>query len=199
MNITGHINIRYSTLQPLKATAITLAAGAFNLSNNVCIRLDVPDLPVLHSFRVKQFRLISDYYHFDHIYSGNTMLKELYRTAETIFFDTPFPSANYSNTQIAVEVIYEISQEDLSLLLYIASRTTAKLVNLGCKIISEPGNNLDYPSYIQNLGTENQLLNYIDCYGNSGTLTLKPGEATYFLVATVDSGSGNTLYQLYSK
>jgi len=199
MKITGHINNPSSSLQPLNGIATVYPSSSYLLSSNLCVKLTVPDLPVLHSFKVKQIHLKADHYTVNQAYSATTMLKLLKVDGNDLYFDTPYLNASYTYSYFTVEVIYEIEIQDILLLNYIASKTIPKIVNCGCKLVTPSASALDYPSYIQNMGAIDNLLLYTDCYGNSGTITLKPDQATYFLVTVVNTGSGADLYQLYTK
>ena len=57
----------------------------------------------------------------------------------------------------------------------------------------------DYPSWIQNRGVDGAALVYEDEYGNSGSITMTVNEITPSRIAKVKTGSGASMYQVYSK
>ncbi len=199
MKFTGYINHPSSSIQPLNATALVHAGISVGMEPYNVVRIIIEHLPILTSVRIKTIHLISATYGINQQYSGNTALKLISQSGTYLYFQTPHISADMLAGNFQVRVIYEVSPEDITLLRYIAERTTAKIVNYGCKLVTPSSAQLDYPSFIQNLGTTDQTLVYSDCYGNEGSFILKPGDATYFLVNIVNTGSGSTLYQLYSR
>ena len=199
MNITGYINNPLSAIQPLNASVSMLAGSSLGLGSKNIVRILIEHLGILRSVRINTIHLTSATYGFNEQFSGNKALKLVNEANNSLYFETPYPSTTYEASNFTLRVTYEVSAEDITLLRYIAERTTAKILNQGCKIVIPSASNLDYPSFIQNLGTSDNTLLFTDCYGNDGTLTLKPGEATYFLVSVVRVGSGSPLYQLYSK
>lgn len=58
---------------------------------------------------------------------------------------------------------------------------------------------LPQPSFIQNRGADGQALVYEDEYGNSGSITMKENECTLARIAKIKTGSGASMYQVYSK
>jgi hypothetical protein len=58
---------------------------------------------------------------------------------------------------------------------------------------------LPYPSWIQNRGADGQTLAYEDEYGNSGSVTMKENEITPSRISKVKTGSGASMYSIYSK
>ena len=199
MKITGYINDPISSLQPLNAIATVEAGTVSGLSSNLLVKVGIDNLSILRSVNVSLIQLISATDGINNQYFNTSALKLLSNANNILYFETSFLASSYTAANFSARVVYDVSSEDITLLRYISEKTTAQILNRGCKKITPSNNALDYPSFIQNLGTTDQSLIYEDCYGNTDTITLSPASATFFLVTKVKTGSGTTLYQLYSK
>ena len=58
---------------------------------------------------------------------------------------------------------------------------------------------LSHPAWIQNRGADGQTLAFEDEYGNSGSITMKENEITPSRMSKVKTGSGASMYMIYSK
>ena len=199
MKITGYINDALSSVQPLNATAVVEAGTVSGLSSNLVVKVSIDNLSILRSVTVSLIQVISATDGINSQFFNTSACKQLGNANNTLYFDTPFLASSYTAANFSARVVYDVSEEDITLLRYISEKTTAQLLIRGCKKVTPSNNALDYPSFIQNLGTDNCTLIYEDMYGNTDTITLKPDVATYFLATKVKTGSGTTLYQLYSK
>jgi hypothetical protein len=199
MKITGYINDPISSIQPLNATATIEAGTVSGLSPNLVVLVSIDNLSILRSVSVAIIHILSATDGINNQFFNTNACKLLATVNNTLYFQTPFLASSYTASNFSARVVYDVSLEDITLLRYISERTTAQLLIRGCKKVTPSNNALDFPSFIQNLGTDNQTLIYEDAYGNTDTITPKPDLATYFLVTKVKTGSGTTLYQLYSK